>query len=342
MEVLLHLLYSVEYISFDEYMLFICWINTKEEIPLVLHLIEEYRNTQDKKEYEKILSEKSQELDIQDFSDNIMRFFNMLLISSYIKKEDNRIYSNLSKKDIEIVLESFSTRDFSDDGYFNYLNTNDGWKIYTINQNYLRVINSLEQKTTEEQEEIINKITGPIKLPDITNINPRVIEMEIDQGFTVEKKTIAKNRSVNIQKIDFELRDNNNRLVGDFAEKIVIKYERDELKKIGSSFVNNIKQVSLDNDSLGYDILSFDENSSEKHIEVKAVKNSPALAFKFYISENEVAVAKEDPNYHLYIVFDYFSASPLIYKMLNPFLNETPGVSVDPIKYLVTVRIKNN
>lgn len=338
MEVLLHLLYSLDHITFQEYQLFVCWINDKSEIPFVINEIQEFRNSADQKEYIDMLGIKSEELNIGDFSDNVRRFFDMLLISSYIKKVEDRIISNLSKKDIEVVLESFSLRDFSDEGYFDYLTTNDGWQIYTLNPNYIRVIESLEQKTTEEQEEIINKITEGIKFPDMEKISPQVIDMEIDED--INHQIISRKRTATPYKIDFELRDSNNRAAGDFAEKIVIKHETDELNKLGSELSTNVRQVSLEDDSLGYDIISFTEDGEEKHIEVKAVRNKPALTFRFYISENEVSIARKDPNYHLYIVFDYLSESPFIYKMPNPFTEEIPGVSIDPVKFLVTVRLK--
>ena len=339
MEVLLNILYSINSISFDEYQLFVCWINNKEEISVAIDLIEEYRESEDKNSYIEILKEKSSELEIGDFSDNVKRFFDMLTISSYIRKEGDKILSNLSKKDIEVVLESFSLRDFSDEGYFDYLNTNNGWQIYTINPNYLRVIESLEQKTTEEQEEILNRITKGLEFPDISTIKPQVVEMQIDKDSEQIDK-IKKTRGA-VQKIDFELRDSNNRAAGDFAEKIVIKYETEELNTKSPELVKKIRQVSLENDTLGYDVLSFNPDSSEKHIEVKAVRHRPTLTFRFYISENEVAIAKEDPNYHLYIVFDYLAESPFIYKMPNPFLDKIPGVTIDPVKFLVTVRLRN-
>lgn len=341
MEVMLNILYTLDHISFTEYMLFVCWINNKSEIPTAIKLIEEFRASKNEAAYIKILEEKSQELGISDFADNVKRFFDMLLISSYIRKDDdNKIVSNLSKKDIEIVLESFSVRDFSEEGYFDYLITNDGWQIYSANPNYLRVIESLEKKTLEEQEEIINKLTAePLELPDISKIRPETIDLEIDED--VQTSAVPRRRThVIAQKIDFELRDSANRMAGDFAEKIVIKHEVAELSKTRADLISSIKQVSLNDDTLGYDVLSFNADGSEKHIEVKAVKSKPGLTFRFFISENEVSIAQKDQHYYLYIVFDYGSETPLIYRMPNPFANEINGVTVQPIKYLVTVKIK--
>lgn len=338
METLLIILYQIDFITFDEYMLFVCWINDNNEIPQVLDMILDYRKNSNKENYIKILEEKSKELGIGDFADNVKRFFDMILISSYITKKDDKIMSILSKKDIEIILESFHFRDFSSSGYFSYLTFNNGWQFYTSNPSYIKVIESLEQRTTEEQEEIINKITGGLEFPDLSKVDPAIIDMEIDDN---DSRMVREKGAVyNPGKIDFELRDSNNRMAGDFAEKIVIKHEIGEIKKVLPKKIAEIKQVSLTDDSLGYDILSFNPDGSEKHIEVKAVRNKPALTFRFYISENEVLIAKQDPHYNLYIVFDYLSEKPYIYKMPNPFINKIPGVTIDPIKFLVTVRIK--
>lgn len=340
MEVLLNILYSLEHITFDEYILFICWINDKSEIPLVISLIEDYRKTPSKTQYEEVLKIKSSELEIGDFADNVKRFFDMLAISSYIRKDEgNTISSNISKKDIKIILESFKSRDFSKEGYFNYLTNNDGWQLYSANPNYLRVIETLEKKSLEEQEDIVNQIIGTsTNLPDINSIKPQAIEIEINREGISE---VRKKGQGLAEKIDFAEKDAINRIIGDFAEQIVVKYEKENLMMAGKeNLADAVAQVSLKSDSYGYDIVSYDPSGKEKHIEVKAVKNKPASSFRFFISKNELAVARSDKNYHLYIVFDYLSKSPLIYKMPNPFLNEVPGVTIQPVKYWVIVEIK--
>jgi hypothetical protein len=341
MEILLHVLYKINFVSFEEYQLFVCWINSKEDVDLALDLISEYRQSNKQYLYMYALKEKSEELGISDFSDNVKRFFDMLLISSYITKDyNNNLSLALSKKDTEIILESFSLRDFSDEHYFDYLTTNNGWQIYSINPNYIRVIESLEKKTTEEQEDIINNITNDLKFPNIDDVKPKIIEVEIDDSRSEEESTPTR-KKLSPHKIDFEIRDNNNRAAGDFAEKIVIKHEIEQLSEANQTTVDNVKQVSLEDDTLGYDILSFDfDGVTEKHIEVKAVRSEPSISFRFYISENEVLIAKNDPNYYLYIVFGYLSDTPYIYKMPNPFTKDIPGVTIDPIKYIVTVKLK--
>lgn len=341
MEVLLNILYSIDHITFDEYILFVCWINDKSEIPLALSLIEDYRKTPNKTQYEETLKAKSAELEIGDFADNVKRFFDMLAISSYIRKDGaNTISSNISKKDIEIILESFATRDFSEEGYFDYLTNNDGWQLYSANPNYIRIIETLEKKSLEEQEHIVNQIVGGVSnLPDLNNVKPQSIEIEINpEG---HEETHRKYTHGLASKIDFAERDAANRMAGDFAEQVVIKYEKENLIAAGKNdLANGVVQVSLDSDSYGYDVVSYDPSGEEKHIEVKAVKSKPVSSFRFFISENEITVARSDKNYYLYIVFDYLSESPLIYRMPNPFLNDIPGVTIRPMKYWVMVEIK--
>jgi hypothetical protein len=264
----------------------------------------------------------------------------MLAISSYIKKaDDNTIVSNISKNDIKIVLESFSGRDFSEEGYFNYLTNNDGWQLYSANPNYIKIIETLEKKSPEEQEHIVNQIVGVSELPDIDSIKPQVIEIEISD--TPHEEIHKKIVHGLTEKIDFAERDALNRMAGDFAERIVIKYERESLIAAGKdALADKVSQVSLQSDSHGYDIMSYDQDGEEKHIEVKAVKSKPVSSFRFFISENEITIARSDKNYHLFIVFDYLSESPLIYRMPNPFLNDIPGVTIRPMKYWVMVEIK--
>ncbi len=269
MEVLLQVLYALESITFEEYILFVCWINDKSEVPTAISLIEDYRKAPNKTEYQEMLKAKSAELEIGDFADNVKRFFDMLTISSYIRKDEgNTISSNISKKDIKIILESFSNRDFSEEGYFTYLTTNDGWQLYSANPNYIKVIETLEKKSPEEQEHIVNQIVG-VPMPSLDNVRPQAIEIEINPEGHGETHKRAHGLA---EKIDFAEREAMNRMAGDFAEQIVIKYERESLIAAGKGdLAETVTQVSLQSDSYGYDVMSFDPNGEEKHIEVKAV-----------------------------------------------------------------------
>ena len=100
----------------------------------------------------------------------------------------------------------------------------------------------------------------------------------------------------------------------------------------------------MEDDSLGYGVLSFDDKGQEKLIKVKAVNGKPSQNFRFFISSGEIVVARSEKFYHLYIVFDYFSVNPCIFEMPNPFKHSgsVSGVTIVPIKYMVLVEIKSN
>jgi len=108
-----------------------------------------------------------------------------------------------------------------------------------------------------------------------------------------------------VHEIDFITKHKKNMEIGEYGEKIVLEYEKKELKRLRKPELADM--VSFTKDTLGntapYDILSFTEDGEEKHIEVKATQadfNSP-----FYISSNEMKFAEENKDTHyLYRVYN--------------------------------------
>ena len=54
--------------------------------------------------------------------------------------------------------------------------------------------------------------------------------------------------------------------------------------------IDKIKHVSKTNDLAGYDILSFNDDGSERYIEVKTTKGGKRT--EFYLTANELAYSK--------------------------------------------------
>jgi hypothetical protein len=107
--------------------------------------------------------------------------------------------------------------------------------------------------------------------------------------------------------------------LGRIAEEFVVNFERKCMAKHPNN--NNIRMISDEDCGAGYDILSYQTESSiflDKYIEVKSYSGEPY----FYWSINEVKVSeKEKNNYFLYLVnrdemndIDY---SPIMIQ--NPF-----------------------
>ena len=114
------------------------------------------------------------------------------------------------------------------------------------------------------------------------------------------------------------MRDAANRRLGDAGEEWVLGLEKAKLTAARRhDLAEQVVWVARTiGDGLGYDILSFDLDGAELHIEVKTTKLGPAAAF--FLSPNELRVSKEQPDsFRLYRVFG-LSARPRLYVLAGP------------------------
>lgn len=118
------------------------------------------------------------------------------------------------------------------------------------------------------------------------------------------------------------------------GEQLVMDYEVKRLNKSG--YAERIEHVSLTDDSLGYDILSFEEDGTYRYIEVKTTKTQITSSGSFYVSANELKCA-QNKNYWIYYVVDVESDNPKLYLMKNPFENNQ--VHLKPISYKMSFYI---
>lgn len=130
--------------------------------------------------------------------------------------------------------------------------------------------------------------------------------------------------------------ENHRRLmeIGDLAEKIVIEDEIEFLKNDFPDLAENVRLVS-NNPKLGFDILSFETDGSQKQIEVKAIsenKNSKS----FIISRNEFSKSKIYSNYYVYCVSGINSEKPEILRIKNPDFENTDEFLIEPLTYKIT------
>ncbi len=327
---LLKILLETKYFTFEEYKIFICWIRLEDQISLVIDLINDFRQGNED-DYLSVFQKKVENLRIEDFDDNIKRFFNMLLLSSFIKKtiigDEQRIILNIDETAAIKIIRNYRSINFRSHNYYEYLTS----------QTLEEFINILEVKEEE-------------KLPEPGNVNPEEIYLEVETGEIPKGK--QRKRSVEKGKVDYDSKHELDKKHGDHAEKVVVKHEVDFLIKNGKKELSErVKQVSLEDDSLGYDVLSFDLDNNEKHIEVKGVRGKvPSSSFSFYMSRNELDIAKNDKKHYLCVVFDYLSNEPKISNFFNIFKNKeidliiepkiVTGALIIPIKFFITIFIK--
>ena len=135
-------------------------------------------------------------------------------------------------------------------------------------------------------------------------------------------------------KTDYEARNKAQQKLGERGEYIVLQFEENKLREMGIR--KRPKQISVKDDSLGYDILSYSKDGKEIHIEVKST-NLPPKDFHFYFTYNELKAAHRfGSSYHVYIAFKPNNATPKIFDMGNPFI-EDGKVKLMPIVYKINI-----
>lgn len=182
--------------------------------------------------------------------------------------------------------------------------------------------------------------------PDLITVNPNIFEI-IDIGFSKFSKTANESTNKNGEKTKRSPRNfmKENKLKtqrGEFGEQIVIKFEREKLKKVNRlDLMDKVTQVSKNDSSAGYDILSFDENGKEMYIEVKATVDKYDTETAFYISEGEKKKAESLENYYLYRVFDITSKNPTILRIKNPAQYFGKEIQLIPSNYQGYFKLKD-
>ena len=92
--------------------------------------------------------------------------------------------------------------------------------------------------------------------------------------------------------------------IGDKGELYIVDYEKERLQNLNKNeLADKIKHVSTINDSAGYDILSYNEDGSERFIEVKTTKGP--IGTDFYISPGELKFSRENKNFYIYRVYEF-------------------------------------
>ncbi len=116
-------------------------------------------------------------------------------------------------------------------------------------------------------------------------------------------------------KINYLQREQNNRHLGEHGEQLVFDYEKWRLRNAGKEkFADKIEWVSkVKGDGLGYDILSKNNNGTDRFIEVKTTKLAKETPFYFSRTEWKFALLKEK-DFFLYRVFNFTEAPKIFIK----------------------------
>ena len=159
-------------------------------------------------------------------------------------------------------------------------------------------------------DETLNSLS--IKLETGLNIEKQIQKQKFIINDAPEKKSMLKREGVTKNKFrqlkvynnpeaDKKLKD-----IGNKGEQYIIEYEIERLTQANKAeLADKIKHISLVNDAAGYDILSFNEDGTERYIEVKTTKGP--IGTDFFISPGEINFSKVNKEYYIYRVFEFLS-----------------------------------
>jgi len=208
------------------------------------------------------------------------------------------------------------------------------WSIYEFSKFLYEKFGrpAREEEIPEELKEYMIS-----KYPSLNKVKADFVDLTINEISEREEDRIKTTIS---KKIDFDKENKINKKIGERGELVVLKKEKEYLEYIGKKELSaQVRHVSKEDDSAGYDIISFDETGNKKYIEVKSTKQKVANA-NFLISSNEYNKARNLPNYYVYIVFEANTTNPKIYKLKKPFDLPPNKIKITPISYRVLINLK--
>ena len=211
------------------------------------------------------------------------------------------------------------------------------WKIYEFSKFLYRSFGFPSEKE-EAPKELREYLENKKDYPKMKEVNAEFILLNVNsENIELERKDTKSFGRV----VDFEKENKMNKLLGNRGEEIVFNLEKRFLDNIGKrELANKVKWVSKEDDSLGYDILSFEEDGEEKYIEVKSTNQSENCNANFLISSNQYSKAKRIKNYYFYIVFKAKGKEPRVWKIKDPLQYENKGLTLTPISFRVIINSK--
>lgn len=187
--------------------------------------------------------------------------------------------------------------------------------------NYQRALEDAIDRYIEAHPEFLQSVAQDIEDTVVNRPAANFTNILEDPPVQTEKQAdgAERKRSYQARKYDFTQRENHK--LGKLGEEFVIGYERQRLRGVGKpDLAEKVERISeTRGDGAGYDVLSFEEDGTERYIEVKTTNSGKN--YPFYISANELDFSEDfSEKYYLYRVFN-FKKSPKLF-MLKGSLKE--------------------
>ncbi|MDN3494221.1 DUF3883 domain-containing protein [Winogradskyella bathintestinalis] len=220
----------------------------------------------------------------------------------------------------------------------NFKNNDKVMKEWTIYEFSKFLYSSFGKPNDEIKEDNISKELKKFNLkdfPPIENLKFEYVDLQINE--LPEPKEKGKNKGT---KIDYSNRSRKFKRIGDRGEQIVLRAERQYLKKNGKkNLADLVDPISERDDSVGYDIKSYELDGTEKLIEVKSTLKKIGKS-NIFLSANELKVAENENNYYFYIIYEVDSKRPKIWRIKSSDLLNDNNIVKEPVLYKLNMNTK--
>ena len=163
--------------------------------------------------------------------------------------------------------------------------------------------------------------------------NFEIVDFDYIGKHVTERRNIYRSRETDYERINRNKKD-----IGNRGENAVLKFEKNNLISLGLYELANRVELS-DNDAAGFDIISYNPDGTEKHIEVKTNSGSSNKVMDFYLTDNELDKMENDPCYNLYYLFN-IKKNPKIHIVNKKILSEQKDILLQPVLYKVTIDVE--
>lgn len=214
----------------------------------------------------------------------------------------------------------------------------DGYKPLSNYQQLLYdVVEDRVGRAQELIETVAEQVAEPARIPEIEDIlaaleEPPKVDRKALPSWEERRARYRARRAPT--RTDYLAREAANASLGAAGEEFVVRFERARLIHAGKeNLADRVERVSVTlGDREGFDVGSFDEQGTDRLIEVKTTaygKETP-----FYLTRNELEVSRErSRHYHLYRLFR-FRADPRLFSVRGA-LDEV--CLLDPVQYVSRV-----
>lgn len=242
-------------------------------------------------------------------------FINVLGLENNSKSEIDKQYQLLEFKNNDFVMKGWSIFEFSKFLYQSFGRPND-----------------------ELKDEELPKELSEFKLKDFPPIEKIRVEFVNLHTDAIANNPVSTKKAS--KKVDYSVQSKKFKRIGNRGEQIVVMAERQILIKSGKpDLAEKVDQISKRDDSIGYDIKSYDNSGVEKYIEVKSTLK-PVGFCNIFISSNELQISKNKDNYYFYIVYDVGSKKPKIWKIKGTDLLNDGNIEIKPILFKIALKTK--